>query len=211
MAESQFGEEKRESFGEWFVRAWTTYPLRLLGINFLFLMFCILIVTIPAALCGLHAVVQRYYRERYASTDLQTFNGEFRDSFLARTLLTYGLFAVVVLAMQLLYWLLPRPVWMVAAAFLVSAGLVILSWFLSQVVYLNLKPAQAMKNSLILLCIETKRNFALIALHAVELTVMVFGLPLTGFAMLFLPVLHTVIATGITMPALRDRLAHDDE
>ena len=209
MPENQSGDKGQESFGEWFLRAWTTYPLRLLGINFMFLIFCIPVLTIPAALCALHGVVQRYYRERYASTDLQVFLAEFRDAFLPRTLLCFGVFAAVVLPMLLLRGLLSEPVWTVAAAILVSLGVTVLSWFLSQVVYLNLKPAQAMKNSLILLCLETKRNFALLALHGIELTLLVFGLPLTGFALLFLPVLHVIIATGITMPALQERLAHD--
>ena len=207
MADNRSGE--RESFGKWFLRAWTTYPLHLLGINFMFLVFCIPVVTMPAALCALHGVVQRYYREQYATTDLHTFFREFRDAFLQRTLLCFGLLAAVVMPTVLLHGVLSEPVWTVAAAILVSVGITVLSWFLSQVVYLNLKPAQAMKNALILLCLETRRNFALLALHGVELTVFVFGLPLTGFALLFLPVLHVVIATGITMPALQDRLAQD--
>ena len=120
-----------------------------------------------------------------------------------------GLFAAVLLPILLLRNLLSGPIWLVTAAFLTSVGLIVLSWFLSQVVYLNLKPAQAMKNSLILLCIETKRNFALLVLHGVELAVLLFGLPLTAFLLLFLPVLHVVIATGITMPVLQSRLAHD--
>ena len=207
MLENQSSEE--EHFGKWFIRAWSTYPLHLLGINFLFLMFCIPVVTIPAALCALHGVVQRYYRKRYATTDLQTFNSEFRESFLIRTFLCMGLFAAVLLPILLLRNLLSGPIWLVTAALLTSVGLIVLSWFLSQVVYLNLKPAQAMKNSLILLCIETKRNFALLVLHGVELAVLLFGLPLTAFLLLFLPVLHVVIATGITMPVLQSRLAHD--
>lgn len=209
MLENQSSDKAQESFGKWFIRAWSTYPLHLLGINFLFLLFCIPVVTIPAAMCALHGVVQRYYRKRYATTDLHTFISEFKDGFLARTLLCLGLFAAVLLMMQLLHSLLPGPIWLVAAAFLVSIGLVVLSWFLPQVIYLNLKPVQAMKNALILLCIETKRNFALLTLHAVELTVLVFGLPLTAFLLLFLPVLHAVIATGITMPVLKKRLAYD--
>lgn len=197
---------KQENFGEWFFRVWTNFPLKLLGINLLFLLFCIPVVTIPAALCGLHAAVQYYYRELYYTSALRTFVTAFLESFWKKTILTLGLFAIPVGIISALQNVLPGAIWIVLAAFVAAAIIVVLNWFVSQLVFLNLTPGQALRNSLIFLCIETKRNFALIALHAVVLTVFVFGLPVTGFLLLFLPVLQTVITTGIVMPTLREKL-----
>ena len=200
----------QQSLGNWLLYAWGTYPLQLLGINLLFLAACIPVVTIPAAVCALHAVVQRFYRVRLAESMSRLFWREFLGAFVSRTLLTLGALAVPLAAVLLLRDLLSTAVWLVLSAALLSFALVALSWFIPQLVLLNLTPGQAMKNACIFTCLETKVNFLLMALHAVELTVMIFALPTSVFALLVLPVFHVVLATGLVMPVLQQRLVHDD-
>lgn len=196
--------------GSWVLFAWGTYPLALLGANLLFLAACIPVVTIPAALCGLNAVVQRYYRERFAESVTRLFWREFLDSFVKRTLLTLAVAAVPVAAVVLLRNVLSTTIWLVVSAALMAFALVLLSWFMPQLVLLNLRPGQALKNAAIFTCLETKANFAMMALHAVELTILLYALPTSLFLLLFLPVFHVVLVTGIVMPVLQKHLVQDD-
>lgn len=199
--------EHQESFGTWLQYVWFNFPLKLIGINLLFLVFCIPVMTIPAALCALHGAVQYFYRGMYYTTVLQTFVKSFLDSFVKRTALFLALILLPTVVMILLWNVLPFPVWLVGAAILLSAVLVILSWWIPQLVYLNLTPLQALKNALIFLCTETYRNFALIAIHAVGMTILIFGLPVTAFLLLVMPVLGAVLVTGIVIPVLKKHLA----
>lgn len=197
----------KERFSGWLSRVLLTFPLKLLGINLLFLVFCIPVISIPAALCALHAAIQRFYREMYSTTVLQNFVGAFLEAFVRRTVLILGLFIIPAVVLVFLRTVLPEPMWLVLAAFFAAALLVLYSWLIPQLVYLNLTPGQALKNALIFLCIETNRVFALIAIHAVGLTILVFGLPVSAFLLLVLPVLDTVLVTGIVMPVLKKYLA----
>lgn len=201
--------DPRRTLGTWLLYAWGTYPLALLGVNLLFLVACIPVVTIPAALCGLNAVVQRYYRERFAESVTRLFWREFLEAFAKRTLLTLAVVAVPVAAVVLLRNVLSTTVWLVVSAALMAFALVVLSWFIPQLVLLNLRPGQAMKNAAIFTCLETKANFAMMALHAVELTVLIYALPTSLFLLLFLPVFHVVLVTGIVMPVLQEHLVQD--
>ena len=207
--EVQHSNEEEQALGAWFLRAWATHPLSLLGTNLMFLIACIPLVTIPAAVCGLNAAVQRIYREKYAETTIRVFWREFLEKFVVRTSMILGILAVPVAGVILLK---DHSVWgLVLVAVLLVLALVVLSWFIPQLVLLNLKPGQALKNALIFACIETKINFILMVLHAVELTVMIFALPTSVFALLVLPVLHTILSTGLVMPVFQEKLVWDNE
>ena len=201
---------ERETFGAWLKWLFRTYFFRLLGINLLFLVVCIPIVTIPAALCGLHSTIQQYYRKLYAATNLSAFVTEFLSSFVKRTIIIWS---IILIPLMIVVWsiqLLPQTLWLSFASILLVAVLLVLSWFIPQLVLLNLDIKQALKNAFLLTGLEAKANLALIAVHAVSMTVVLFGLPVTAFLLLILPVLTTVLTTGITMPVLEKYLVHPE-
>ena len=210
MDEQISREPEEQSLGAWFLRAWATHPGTLLGMNLMFLVACIPVLTIPAAVCGLNAAVQRLYRQRFAESLFRVFWREFLEKFPKRTAMILGLAAIPTAAVFLLKDV--TSAWaLVLAAVLMALTLVTLSWFIPQLALLNLKPGQALKNACIFTCIETKVNFILIAIHAVELTAMIYALPTSAFALLILPVLHTVVTTGLVMPVLQDKLVWEDD
>lgn len=211
MDEQRSLEPEEQSLGAWFLRAWGTHPLTLLGINLVFLVACLPVLTIPAAVCGLNAAIQRLYRQRFAESVFKVFWREFLEKFALRTAMILGLTAVPTAAVLLMKDSVTSVWGLVLAAVLMALTLVILSWFIPQLVLLNLKPGQALKNACIFTCIETRVNFILIAIHAVELTAMIYALPTSGFALLILPVLHTVLTTGIVMPVLEEKLVWEDD
>lgn len=210
MMEQLPDNESQETIASWTLRVLGTYFFRLLGANLLFLIACIPVVTIPAAFCGLHAVIQGYYRNKHGNTVLRTFFAEFKDAFFKRTILTWLVVAVPILIVILVYGWLDSAICLVLSAIICIMLLVILSWFIPQLPLLNLSPLQAMKNALILMCIETKANFQLMAVHAISLTVMIYIWPMSAFLLLFLPVLNAVLVTGTVMPVLQGRLVQDD-
>ena len=203
--------EDQESFGSWIKWMFQTFFLRLLGINLVFLICCVPVATIPAAMCGMHAVIQRFYRNQLASAVTSTFFREFLTSFVKRTVIFWTVALVPAALMLLTSSILSGAVWYALAGLLVVAALLVLSWFVPQLVLLNLTTGQALKNALILTLLEPRTNFALMVIHAVSLTVMIFGLPLTGFLLLILPVFLTVLTTGITMPVLQKYLVQTED
>ena len=202
--------QEQESFGSWVGWMLRTFFFRLLGINLVFLICCVPIVTVPAALCGLHSVIQRYYRKLLSTVDVSSFFKEFLTSFVKRAVLFW---AVILIPLAVVIWadgFLSRPLWFALAGILTVAVLLVLNWFVPQLVLLNLDARQALKNAVLLMCIETKTNFALVAIHAVSMTIVLFGLPVSAFLLLFLPVLQTVLTTGITMPVLQRHLVRPE-
>ena len=198
--------EKTASQGLYVIKA---YFFRLLGVNLLFLACCIPVVTIPAALCGLHAVIQRYYRNIYSTSVIHDFFKEFKADFLRRTGLILLLFAVPGLISFVAQFFTEGPLLLVVTAISFLAALILLTWFIPQLVLLNLDLVQALKNASILAMVEPKTNFLLMVLHAVVLTTVVCLLPLSVFFLVFLPVLHTLLVTGLVMPVFKTRLIQD--
>ena len=193
---------EQDSFGTWIKWLFQTFFFRLLGINLIFLFSCVPIVTIPAAMCGMHAVIQRFYRKQLAFAITSTFWGEFLTSFVKRTVTFWTVLLLPVVIMIFSGGILSTPVWYSLSGLMVIAALLVLSWFIPQLVLLNLSTKQALKNAFILTGYESKTNFVLIVIHALSLTVMVYGLPVSVFLLLILPVLHVALTTGIIMPIL---------
>ena len=187
-----------------------TYFFRLLGVNMLFLICCIPVVTIPAAFCGMHAVVQRYYRDIYSTAVVRDFFKEFQTDFLRRLGLVALMLAVPAAITFVVRFFVSTTVLLVVSAIGFLAALILLTWFVPQLVLLNVDARQALKNACILTMVETKTNFLLMVLHAVILTAMVCLLPLSGFALVFVPVLHTLLVTGLVMPVFKARLIQDN-
>lgn len=209
MAEKKTIDEQ-DSFWAWVGWVTRTYFLRLLGINVVFLVCCIPVVTIPAALCGLHGVIQRFYRKQYAMAGTRLFFREFLTDFGKRTASFFLLLAPYAVV-RITWGRLPTAVWYSMSALLLAAVILVANWFLPQLVFLNIGIKHALKNAFLLTALETGRNFGLIAIHTVCLTVLLMGLPITGFLLLLLPGLVAVLTTGLTMPVLRRYLVVSEE
>lgn len=199
-----------ESYGAWIKWVFGTYLFRLIGINAVFLICCVPVVTIPAAMCGMHAVIQRYYRKKYGTSVVSAFFEEFLACFVKRTLLVWAVLILPGLIAVLTWKVFPTAIWFSLSGIMFVAAMLTLSWLIPQLVLLNLSPWQAFKNALIFTGMESKKNFLLIAIHAICLTVVIYGLPVSAFLLIFLPVVHAVITTGITMPVLRRYLVQSD-
>jgi hypothetical protein len=145
-----------------------------------------------------------------ATVDVSSFFKEFLTAFVKRTVLFWTVILIPLTVVVLADRFLSRPLWFALAGILMVAVLLVLNWFIPQLVLLNLDAGKALKNALLLMCIESKTNFALIAVHAVSMTVVLFGLPVSAFLLLFLPVLQTVLTTGITMPVLQRYLVQTE-
>lgn len=59
--------------------------VRLIGLNLLYLLCCLPIVTIPAATCGMHRVVLNWVREKSYESMVPAFFREFKTNFWKRT------------------------------------------------------------------------------------------------------------------------------
>ena len=188
----------------------TTHVPRLLWANLLCTLFCIPIVTIPASLCALHAVVLQYYRIGYGSSVFQIFWKEFKSAFVQKTLLS-----LLLLALPVGGWFLGSliAVWAsyALAGILVVLALCTLAWFYPQLAILQLQPVVALRNALLLTAIESWRNLLLLLIELVAVAVIVILWPLSLlFLLIFLPVLPVVLMTAVTMPVLEQRLIEQE-
>ena len=61
------------------------YWVRLIGLNLLYLLCCLPVITIPAATCALHRVILNMVRETRYEGVFHGFFAEFRTHFLKRT------------------------------------------------------------------------------------------------------------------------------
>ena len=207
----QRGTQEQQSFGSWVKWLFQTFFFRILGINLVFLISCVPIITIPAALCGLQSVFQQYYRKQYATVALSAFFSEFFSSFVKRTLTIWGIVLIPIAVVIAAGRFLPYALWFSFACIMLVAVILVLSWLVPQLVLLNLDIRQALKNALLLTGIESITNLGLVAVHAVSMTVLVFGLPASAMLLVILPVLNAILITGLTMPVLRKYLVIPEE
>lgn len=179
---------------------------RLLWANILCVLCCLPIITIPASLSGLFAVVQQYYRKGYGDVG-STFFKEFKQDFLIRIALTLVLLAVPVLGWMLgsLFSAAWAP-YAVCAAFVVFSILT-LSWLYPQMALLKLKPLQALRNAMILTGLESKRDLGLLIVWVLFGGVILVMWPLSFILLLFLvPVAPVIAIHTITEPVLEERI-----
>lgn len=203
--------EEKESLGKWFFRVWFTYPFRMLGVNCLFLIASLPIVTIPAAYCGLNAVVQKIYRRIYKVSVFHDFWTEFKADFWKRVLITMAIIIIPLGISIAAYERMNLIAWYCLTATFVVIVLIIFGWFYPQLALLNLKPLQALKNSLIFMTMHSFRNFFLVLIWTISLTIILWGWPLSGFLLLILPVVQVMLITGITMPTFKQYLIQAEE
>lgn len=179
---------------------------QLLWANVLCVICCLPIITIPAAISGLFAVVQQYYRKGYGDVGSAFFK-EFKQNFLSRIGIT-----LLLLLLPLVGWLLgsmftaPWTPYAVCAAFSLFA-LLTLSWLYPQLALLTLKPAHALRNAMILTGVESKRNLGLIVIWVIFGGVMLVMWPLSFILLLFLvPVAPVIAIHTITEPVIENRI-----
>lgn len=185
---------------------------QLLWANFLCAICMLPIVTIPASLCGLYAVVQQYYRKGYGDVN-GTFFKEFKQHFFPRL----GIFALLVV-LPFVGWsvgsLLGVSVAYVFCALLAVISLLTIAWLLPQFTMLTLRPVQALRNALLLTAIETVRNLWLLVVEVIFCGVLITFWPLSFLLFLFLvPVAPVIILNAMTEGVITQRIVqqeHDD-
>lgn len=182
---------------------------QLLWANFLCAVCMIPIVTIPAALCGLYAVVQQFYRKGYGDVS-GTFFREFKQNFFARL----GIFVILALLPALGWYL--GSLCSVAVAYVLCAlmaviSLVTIAWLLPQLTLLTLPPRQALKNALLLTAIETVRNLGLLVVEVIFGGVIIAFWPLSFLLLLFLvPSAPVIILNALTEGVIEQRIIHQE-
>lgn len=67
--------------------------VKLIGLNLLYLLFCLPVFTIPAATCGMHRVILNWVRESSFEEMVPAFFREFKTNFLKRTV--FGLLMLI--------------------------------------------------------------------------------------------------------------------
>ena len=178
---------------------------KLLWANLLCVLCSVLIVTIPAAICGLFAVVQQYYRKGYGDVN-DTFFKEFKQNFLARVLLSAVLVAMPVLGL-VLGSIVNSWFALVACAFLTVCSLLVLSWLYSQMSLLTLKPTQALRNAVLLTALESKRDLLILVVWVAFGGTLLTFWPISMLTLFVLiPVLPIILLHVITEPVLENRI-----
>ena len=181
----------------------------LLWANLLFVVCSLPLITLPAAWCGLHRVVQQYFLHKPVSV-LRTFWQEFKTAFAARLGVIAALLAVVAAGV----WFAAAQtgaVPLVVCALLLAAFFMVTGWLFPQFTLLQLPVGTALRNAVLLTMIETKKNLLLVLLQILPLTLLVFLWPVSMFAVLLVPVAHVLLSTMVTLPVLQARLVHPDE
>lgn len=187
----------------------TTHVPRLIRANFICVVFCLPVITIPAALCALHAVVLQYYRIGYGDV-WPSFWKEFWQNFWQKTLVS-----MLLLALPFGGWFLGGMFaeWAsyVGAAILAVFGLCVLAWLYPQLALLKLPFWTALQNAALLMAIETWKNLWILLILLITAGLMILAWPLSALLFLFLiPVLPVVLLTAVTQPVLDERLVQPE-
>lgn len=178
---------------------------KLLWANLLCVLCCVFLVTIPAAVCGLFAVVQQYYRKGYGDVN-GTFFREFKQNFIARVLMTACLIALPVLGLAV-GAMINSWVALVGCSLVTAFCLLVLSWLYPQMSLLELQPLQALRNAVLLTALESKRDLLLIVVWAVFGGALLTFWPISMLLLFFLiPIVPVILLHVITEPVLEDRI-----
>lgn len=159
-----------------------THFAKLVGLNLLFLLSCVPVITIPAALSGMNRVCLLLVREGTASV-WSDFLKEFRSSFLKSFLL--GLLCAFLFADAALCFSLGMaaytsglmPVLMLAAAILAIAALLLGCTVFVLMPLVALKNGDILRDALFLIMKESKTNLLLITVTGGSLTAALLLLP----------------------------------
>ncbi len=178
---------------------------KLLLANVLTVICSIPIVTIPAALAGLHAVVQQYYRKGYGDV-FSKFFGEFKANFFSRLFIA-AVLAVLPVGGWFLGAQLSDPAAVGICAFFVVLDLLVYGWWFPQIALLKLSPGQALRNAFLMIFIATKENVLLLVLSGLTiiLNTLLWPVSLIPIA-IFAPSLFVLLTADIVNPVLDKRI-----
>lgn len=182
---------------------------RFLWANILCVVFSLPVVTAPAAVSGLHAVISQYYRKGYGdvwSIFIEEFKSDFMQKLFSAVLPAAFCFIVFLLAGGLD----SRPVFLMLTAASVALSLSVYGWLFPQLPLLKLSATEGFKNALILSFLEPFRSFGLIAVQAVVLSVMAWFYPFSVPVLFFVfPLLPAVLTELIAFPVIERRLIRE--
>lgn len=192
----------------WYVIS--THFFRLIWFCIVCVFFSLPVITVPASLCGLYAVIIKMYRQGY-DADFLTFFNEFRHHFLKR-MLTGFLLILFPLITGVISFGFGETTGYMLTGFTTVLSLITMSWYYPQLALLKLKPGEALRNSLILAGIETKRSFLLLLIEIISMGIAVFMLPFSVAAIVFLiPSFTALFITHVTLPVIRDRIINKEK
>lgn len=181
------------------------YFWKLVLTSMLGILFCLPVVTIPAALTAVNAVVQQYYRKGYGDV-WPVFWEEYRSDFFVRILLFLAVCAVPA-AGWLIGGLFGEIPALLAGSLLVTLAICVLCWWFAEMSILTIRPAQALKNAAVLLILEPRASI-LTAISVMVGAILIFvGWPVTVLLLFFFaPGLVCLAVTGVVNPVLDERI-----
>ncbi len=174
------------------------FPGRMIAINLIFVLCCIPIFTIPAAMSGMHRYLIRMFRDGYGFSVSDHFR-EFKQSLLHRIPAFLPGFLIVFYG----YYLMSLSgnfsdgvieAWIFGTGFAVFViGCLLTSWVSVLSAMLDLPEALLLKNAVILLLSEWKTNGKMFAFFAIYVLLMVSFFPYSMIVMVLM---------GFSFPAL---------
>lgn len=178
--------------------------LQLLGLNLLFILCCLPVVTIPAACCGLSAVMAALARDRAVSV-WQIFFREFKADFLQRLVL-WGLLCIAPLSMGFYaQWLGIEKDGTACRLLLFTVVFLIQRYWYVCMVLIDATPWQNLKNAVLLMAVEWQKT-GIVLLTAGVLYGVCFLFPLYTFpamALCLFSVCHLLCAVTLTPVVLK--------
>lgn len=138
-----------------------THFFRLLGINALFALFCIPIITIPASLSGMTNVLMKLTREGNCFI-WQDFWEEFKTHFIERVCIWFGLQLI-----PLIGWYLPSVLGSETAGIWISSILggfifILECYWFPLITTLSIGPLKCLRNAFLLVFLELKRDIVIL-------------------------------------------------
>lgn len=178
--------------------------LQIFGLNILFVLCCLPVVTIPAACCGLSGVMAKLVREKVVYP-WKDFFLEFKTDFFRRLLL-WVLLCIVPFSLGFYaQWLgLERDGTATRLISVVVVFLIQRYWYVSMVL-IDATPWQNLKNAVLLMAVEWKKTLSLLATSGVMYGAC-FLFPLYGFPVMILclfSLCHLLAAVLLTPPVLQ--------
>lgn len=184
--------------------------LRLLGLNILFVLCCLPVITIPAACCGLSAVMTALVREKAVSV-WRTFFQEFRMDFFKRFVL-WGLLCIAPLSAGFYAQWLGVEKDGTACRFIMFTVVFLIQryWYVCMAL-IDATPWQNLKNAVLLMAVEWKKT------GIIFLTVgVLYGacalFPLYGFPVMILCLfsVSSLFCAVLLTPAVLSHLAREE-
>lgn len=158
--------------------------LQILGLNVLFILCCLPVITIPAACCGLSAVMTKLARDK-ATAVWRDFFQEFRNDFLKRLVLWLLMtIAPLSLAFYTQWMGLDRDGTVTRLICIVVIFLIQRYWYTCMAI-IEATPLQNLKNAVLMMAVEWKKTLLLLATVGVLYGVC-FLFPLYSFPVMML-------------------------